>query len=206
MSIFGGTSVSGAESDLSGVASSLESLVPQFQGLSQQAAALAPIIFGQGQNDIYPTALQQYQAGAAGQVTPDQQQAINETLQQMNLSTAGTYGNLGLGPSTMETQDINANKQRSLAQTAAFANQDETQGLAGLQQALGYESGGVGALGTAGQILGGATTALSGAGNVYNSVGSLAQNQQAQQLQALSNLGSSLGGKSGAGAAAAPIF
>jgi len=203
MSIFGGTSVSGAESNLSGIQSLFESLVPQFQDLSSQAAALAPIIFGQGQNDIYPTALDQYTAGAQGQVTPAQQAAVDETKQQMDLSTSGTYANLGLGDSTMKTQDLNANKQRSLAQTEGFAAQDEQLGLAGLAQALGFETGGVNALGTAGSILSGATGALSGAGNVAGNIGTLASNQQQQQLNALSSLGSSIGGKGGAGASTA---
>jgi len=199
MSIFGGQSVAGAESNLSGIESILTSLVPQFEDLSSQAAALAPIIFGQGQNDIYPSAIDQYVAGAHGEITPAQQAAVDETKQQMDLSTTGTYANLGLGDSTMKTQDLNANKQRSLAQTEGFAFQDESAGLDALKTALGFEQGGVGALGTAGQILSGATGALSGAGNVAGSIGNLASNQQQQQLSALSSLGSSIGGKGGAG-------
>lgn len=190
-SLFSGGDVSGIESQLAG-------LVPQFSALSSEAAALSPQFTSEG-TDIYNTAIDQYKAGAAGQVTPNQQAAIDQTLKQMDLSTEGTYANLGLGGSTMATQDVNANKQKSLAQSAEFSALDEELGLKGLSSALGFQSEGVNALGTAGNILGGATQALSGAGN-------LAANQQAQQLSALNSLGTSLGGKSGgagAGASAA---
>jgi hypothetical protein len=106
----------------------------------------------------------------------------------MDLGTRGTYSHLGLGGSTMETQDLNANDLSSLAQTRQFNVQDETLGLSGLAQALGYESGGVNALGTAGNILSGATGAL-------NSAGTLAAGQQAAQMQALGGIGSALGSK-----------
>ena len=191
----GKSNTNAAAGDLSGITSMLESLVPDFQNLSNQAAALSPILFGQGQNDIYPTALGQYQAGASGQLTPAQQAAVAQTKQQMDLQTAGNYGNLGLGGSTMEGQDINANAQKSLAQTQGFAAQDEQLGLSGLAQALGFENAGVGALGTAGGILSGATGALSGAGSAAGSLGNIGLNQTQQKNSGLSSLGTALGGK-----------
>ena len=127
-------------------------------------------------------------------MTPDQQAAIDQTASQMDLSTKGTYSNLGLGGSTMETQDTNANKQKSLAQTASFANLDEMAGLQGLQEALGYQGEGLTSLLDAGQILSGATGALTGAGG-------LGATEQQTQLGLLGSLGSSLGGITGKGGA-----
>lgn len=176
--------------DVSGIESSLESLVPQFSALSSQAAALSPIFEQQGQQDIYPTALNQYQTGATGQITPNQQAAVNQTLQQQQLQNASTYANLGLGGSTMQTQDANANAAKSLAQTQGFSTLDETLGLSGLTQAGNFEQLGLSALTGAGQILGGATGALQNAG-------SLATTEQATQLGLLGSLGSAIGGSSG---------
>ena len=199
MSVFG--SASGG--DVSGITSSLESLVPQFSQYASQAAALEPNFLAQQSSfdtmgdQIYPTSINQFDLGATGQITPSQQAAVDQTLQQQNLQTQGTYGNLGLGGSTMDTQDLNANKAKSLAQTQAFSTLDETLGLSGLSQAEQYYGLGLnaltGALGTqtaAGQILGGATGAL-------NSAGNLATTEQATQLGLLGSLGSAIGGSNG---------
>lgn len=199
MSVFG--SASGG--DVTGIENQLAALTPQFESLSNQAAALEPNFlqeqgtFNQEGQDIYAPSLSQFQAGAAGQITPAQQAAVNQTLQQQQLQNASTYGNLGLGGSTMQTQDSNANLAKSLAQTQAFSTLDEGLGLSGLQQSLGYQNAGLGALGgalgafgTAGQILGGATGALQQAG-------SLAAGEQQTQLGLLSGLGSALGGSQG---------
>ena len=199
MSVFG--SASGG--DVTGIENQLAALTPQFESLSNQAAALEPNFlqeqgtFNQEGQQIYDPSLAQFQAGAAGQITPAQQAAVNQTLQQQQLQNASTYGNLGLGGSTMQTQDSNANLAKSLAQTQAFSTLDEGLGLSGLQQSLGYQNAGLGALGgalgafgTAGQILGGATGALQQAG-------SLAAGEQATQLGLLGGLGSALGGSQG---------
>ena len=127
---------------------------------------------GQG-GQIYGPAYNQFLAGATGQLTPSQQAAVNQTLGQMNLGTAGTYANLGLGGSTMQQQDINANDLASLAQQQAFEAQSEQLGLSGLQQALGYETGGAGAL---------------------NQAGTLGLGQEAQKGSAMSGVGTALGG------------
>lgn len=186
MSVFG--SASGG--DVTGIENQLAALTPQFQDLSNQAAALSPGFEQQGQ-DIYSIAFPQFQAGAAGQITPAQQAAVNQTLQQQDLATAGTYGKLGLGGSTMETQDVNANAAKSLAQTQGFSTLDETLGLSALQQgALPFENLGLSALTGAGNILSGATGALTQAG-------SLAAGEQATQLGLLGSLGSALGGSQG---------
>lgn len=148
-------------------------------GVSQDISGLQGIAgteLGQGQG-IYGPAYNQFLAGATGQLTPSQQAAVTQTLNQMNLGTAGRYGNLGLGGSTMEQQDLGANQLSSLAQQQAFETQSETLGLDALKAALGFETGAGTALGYAGQ---------------------LGTSQQAQQLNALSNAASALGGKGGA--------
>lgn len=190
-------------SDVSGITSTLESLVPQFSQYASQASALEPNFLdlasteGTDAGNIYGPAFSQYTAGAGGTITPAQQAAVDQTLKQQNLQTAGTYGNLGLGGSTMQTQDTNANAAKSLAQTQAFSTLDETLGLSGLDAALKYYTGDLsaltGALGTqtgAGQILSGATGALSNAGNI-------ATTEQQTQLGLLGSLGSAIGGSSG---------
>lgn len=176
-------------SDVSGIESALTSLVPQFSDYASQAAALSPGFGAQG-TSIYGPAADQYVTGAAGQITPAQQAAVNQTLQQQDLQTAGTYGNLGIGGSTMETQDLNANKAKSLAQTQGFSSLDETLGLSGLDEAAKYYGLELGSLTGAGQILGGATQALGSAGN-------LAATEQQTQLGLLGSLGSALGGSQG---------
>ena len=177
-------------SDVSGIESTLESLVPQFSDYASQAAALSPGFEQQGQ-DIYGIAFPQFQAGAAGQITPAQQAAVNQTLQQQQLQNANTYAKFGLGGSTMQTQDSNANIAKSLAQTQGFSTLDEALGLQGLYQgALPYENAGLTSLLDAGNILSGATGALNNAGN-------LATSEQATQLGLLGSLGSALGGSQG---------
>lgn len=185
MSVFG--SASGG--DVSGIESALTSLVPQFSDYASQAAALSPGFEAQG-TQIYGPAADQYVAGAAGQITPAQQAAVNQTKQQQDLQTAGTYGKLGLGGSTMETQDLNANAAKSLAQTQGFSSLDETLGLSGLSAAEQYYGLGLNALTGAGNILSGATGAL-------NSAGNLATTEQQTQLGLLGSLGSALGGSQG---------
>lgn len=176
-------------SDVSGIESALQSLVPQFSDYASQAAALSPGFETQGTQIFGPSA-DQFVTGAAGMITPAQQAAVNQTLKQQNLQTAGTYGNLGLGGSTMQTQDTNANAAKSLAQTQGFSSLDETLGLQGLQEAGNYYGLGLSALTGAGQILGGATGAL-------NSAGNLATSEQQTQLGLLGGLGSALGGSQG---------
>lgn len=244
--IFGGSDVSGIESQIAALtpqfqqyAGDAAALAPQFESLSANAAGLEPnfldiaSLFGtqasdlQGQGgQIFGPSFNQFQAGAQGQITAPQQAAVDQTLQQEQLQNAGTYGNLGLGGSTMQTQDANANVQKSLAQTQQFANLDEMAGLSGLQQALGYYGGGLNALtgetnattgalntqGTAGTILGGATNAYGTAGNILSgatgalgSAGQLAANQQQTQLGLLQSAGNALGGKGGGSSAGSPF-
>ena len=192
----GGGNISGIEGDLGNIANAAE-------GFANQAAALEPNFlseqgtFNTEGGQIYDPSINQFYAGATGNITPSQQAAVNQTLQQQNLQTAGTYGNLGLGGSTMQTQDTNANAAKSLAQTQGFSTLDETLGLSGLEGSLGYQNAGLqsllgalGTYGTAGQILGGATTALSGEANI-------AANQQATSLGLLGSLGSAIGGSQG---------
>jgi|SRR5215472_856738 len=187
--------------DVSGIESQIEGLIPTFLQYASDAAGLAPIFGGisstqEGEGGaIYPTAFSQYEAGATGQITPAQQAAVAQTKANMDTSTKNTYGNLGLGGSTMQTQDLNANDLSGLAQTEEFSNLDETLGLSGLDQTNKFQSSGASSLGgattaygTAGNILGAGANALSG-------VGTLAAGQQATQLGLLGNIGSAIGGK-----------
>lgn len=190
-------------SDVSGITSTLESLVPQFSNYASQAAALEPNFLdlsstlGGNAQDIYSPSFSQFQAGAGGTITPAQQAAVDQTLKQQNLQTAGTYGNLGLGGSTMETQDTNANAAKSLAQTQAFSTLDETLGLSGLDAALKYYGGDLSALGGALSTQTGAGQILAGATGALNSAGNLATSEQQTQLGLLGSLGSAIGGSSG---------
>src|SRR5215469_80934 len=180
-SLFSGGNVAGVEQQI-------ENLIPSFQNFAGQSDTLGGIEQSQGVNDIYPTALDQYQKGAAGQLTDAQQAAVNQTKQQMDLATSGTYANLGFGGSTMKTQDLDANAQKSLAQTVGFSALDEELGLKGLSTALGFEQGANTSFGTAASSLGQGANALAGVGN-------LAAGQQAAQMQALGSIGSALGSK-----------
>jgi len=174
--------------DVSGIESQIEALIPSFQQYAGQSDVLGGIEQNQGTQDIYPTALSQFQAGASGQLTPAQQAAVAQTKSEMDTQTRGTYGNLGLGGSTMQTQDLNANDLSSLAQTTGFSALDEELGLKGLSQALGYEGAANTSYGTAASSLGSGANALAGVGN-------LAAGQQATQLGLLGNIGSAIGGK-----------
>jgi len=185
------------------LASKIEGLFPQFQDTSTQLKGQAQDIMGPAQT--------QYAAGAAGVLTPAQRAAVDLTKQQMDTQTRTTYGNLGIGGSTMQSQDLGANARSSLAQEQGFSTLDEELGLkglgtglnftnagtstlsAGLQDLLGAGTETTGALSTltgAGQILGGAS------GSASNAI-TAAQNQQQLQMQALGGLGSAIGGSNG---------
>ena len=144
---FGGGKNSG-----SSMPSSSQGLSPESYdtagGLTNLAAeetgyAQTPLAGGQGQ----------YEAGLTGQMTPAQQASVAQTLQQMNLGTAGNYANLNLGGSTMAQQDMGANQLSSLAQQQQFDTTDEQLGL----QAMGLGS----------SMLGGAGGLLGQAGGIY---------------------------------------
>jgi hypothetical protein len=125
---------------------------------------------GYGQN-IISTAGPQFDAGAAGTLTPADQALVTEQLQQANLGTETTYGNLGLGGSTMQAQDLGTNQLRSEAEKSLLAKQEETLGLAGLQAGGQFMQAGAQALGGAGSEWGAAVgnllTGLNQAGTEY---------------------------------------
>ena len=196
--LFGGGDVSGVESELGGVASAAENYAGQAAAMQPDFLNLASTV-GSETPQIYGPAISQYQAGAAGQVTPGQQTDIDQTLQQMNLATSGTYANLGLGGSTMENQDVNANQQKSLAQKQQFASMDETLGLSGLGMANTYTTQELNDLAGALSTLTGAGNILGSASGALNSAGNLAAGQQATQLSLLGSLGKALGGGIGSG-------
>lgn len=174
----------------------------QLQGLSSQEAALAPQMtqlvpavtqLAQTQGlygtDVLGTAYNQYLAGASGQLTPAQQAMVTQQLGQANVGTQSTYGNLGLGGSTMEGQDLNANSLASLAEQANLEAQSETLGLQGLNQGNALLSGAEGGYGTAGNLLTGAGNLLGGAAGTTANAGKIAESQQQSFLSALTSLG-----------------
>lgn len=129
----------------------------------------------------------QYQAGLSGQLTPAQQALTQNTLNQENLATQGTYANLGLGGSTMETQDTNANALKSLSQQEAIDFQNEQYGMLASQLGQG--------------MLQGAGGLYNEAGNLNASAGGLLGNSQSNLnnflntlLGSSSSLGSSIAG------------
>jgi hypothetical protein len=132
-------------------------------GLGKQLA-------GYGTN-VSNTGMSQFQAGAAGQLTPAQQALSQEELQQANLGTQSTYAALGLGPSTMSQQDQNANALRNEALQAGLSMQNEQLGL---------------------EALGQGQSELTSAGSLYE------QSNQ-DYLNALSGAFNAAGGKSGIG-------
>lgn len=137
---------------------------------------------------IYDTALNQYQTGVAGQLTPAQQALVTQNLGTENVGTQSTYGNLGLGGSTMEGQDLASNVLRSTAEQANIDAQNESLGLSGLQTANQYYQTGNTAYGNAGQALSGASSSQYNAGQLADA-----------NLTALNNAISSLGNKSSSG-------
>jgi hypothetical protein len=79
----------------------------------------------------------QYQAGLAGQLTPAQQALTDFTAGQNRTSTANTYADLGLGGSSMATEDQNANNLASLTQQEQIDFQNEQAGLTALGTGTG---------------------------------------------------------------------
>lgn len=173
----GGSSSGGPTSytDLSPIANELGGISTDLLGLAgQQEANAQPLITG-GQS--------QYEAGLTGQLTPAQQALTANTLNQMNVGTASNFANLGLGGSTMEQQDLNANQLASLAQTEGILNQDETLGMTAQQ--LGE------------QIMAGAGTSFGQAGNMLTGEANLFETQNQTYLQQLQNAKSALGSVAG---------
>ena len=149
---------------------------------------LAGLETGTGMNIMGP-GYQQYAAGATGQLTPAQQALVTQALGNMNLGTQANYANLGLGGSTMEQQDLNANRLSSLAQQAGLETQSEQLGLQALGEGLSFLNAGSGNLG--------------GAGSIYNQD----QTNKAGALTSLaSGLGGAGGGTSGAGSTSGSGF
>jgi hypothetical protein len=103
-------------------------------------------------NQILPTAMGQYTAGATGQLTPAQQALSATELSAANTGTAGTYSNLGLGTSTMKTQDLATNQLRNEAEQANLEAQSEQLGLAGLGTGLSFLNAGSSSILGSGQL------------------------------------------------------
>jgi hypothetical protein len=194
---------SSGSSTVNDAASALQSLIPQFSALSSEATSLEPNFldlastFGTESGQIYDPSISQFTSGAEGQVTPAQQAQVNQTAAQMGLGTKATYGNLGLGGSTMETQDLDANSLASLAQTLGFANTNETSGLSGLAAALGFGNAATNATSGALSTITGAGNILGGASGSAASAGNLGTTQEQIQASELGSLGSAIGGTGG---------
>lgn len=179
-SLFGGGGSTNNSSEISG----LNTIAQAQTNLSNTDQSLGASTYGQGQN-IYDPAYQQYISGTTGQLTPSQQALVTQNLGTENTGTMSTYGNLGLGGSTMEGQDLASNVLKSTAETSNINFQNESLGLQGLQTADQY-------YGTANQSYGNAGTALSGASSSLYNAGQLTD----ANLTALNNAISSLGNKS----------
>lgn len=146
-------------------------------GLAQNAflqEQLAGQLDTQG-NQIFGPAFGQYNAGINDVLTPSQQSLVDQNLGTMDTATRGTYGDLGLGGSTMEGQDVNANALRSMAEKANLSFLNEDLGLKGLQEALGY--------------FGGSESALGGSSASLGSAGQLQNEQQRLLNQSIASLG-----------------
>ena len=180
--LFGGGSTNNS-GEISGLNTNAQNQV----NLSNTDQSLGASTYGQGQN-IYDPAYQQYLSGMQGQLTPGQQAMVTENLGTENVGTQSLYGNLGLGGSTMEGQDLASNVLKSTAEQANIANQNEQLGLSGLQTADQYYS-------TANQSYANAGNALSGASSSLYNAGQLTD----ANLKALNSAISSLGNKSSGG-------
>jgi hypothetical protein len=95
--------------------------------------------------------MDEFMAGASGRLTPAMQALSDQEIQQANTNTRSMFGNLGIGPSTMMTQDLNTNLLGNEAMTAGLENEEQTAGLSALAQALGFEQTGTGAYGAGNQ-------------------------------------------------------
>lgn len=126
-------------------------------GLSNESALANDLLgisnyeTGVGSN-VTGTALDQFTAGATGQLTPAQMALSNTELTSSDLNTAGTYANLGLAGSTMESQDVASNNLRNEAEQANLEAQSEQLGLEGLGTGLQYTQAGAGNIGGAANI------------------------------------------------------
>lgn len=170
----GSTSSAGEISGLSDIAQGQVQLANQVQNLGQG-------VYSQGQ-DIYNPAYQQYVSGISGQLTPAQQALVDQNLATSNTGTMGTYGNLGLGGSTMEGQDLGNNQLKSLAEQSNINFGNETLGLEGLKTADQYYS-------TADQFYNTGANALSGAATSTYDAGNLANANASSLNSAISSLG-----------------
>lgn len=169
---------SGIGSAISGLLGGSANLGAISGGLSNESALAGDITniagtqTGYGTN-VMGTAYNQYEAGATGQLTPAMTALSNEELTQANLGTSGAYSNLGLGGSTMESQDLAANQLQNEAEQANLEAQEETLGLEGL---------------------GTGNTILNSAASNYGSAANITQSQINSILAALGGGTSSTGG------------
>lgn len=184
--------IAGLTPEMQAIGANISALAPQQIGLSENIAGLAPdfqnmatgiadvgTAVGQigGQDivtggSIEPAAMAEFQAGAAGQLTPAQQALSTEALNQANLGTRGTYAGLGLGDSTMMSEDLGGNLLSNEAMKAGLEAQSQQLGLQGLQESLGFTTAGTGAMEQAGALTGEAANVLGGAENAWTGAGS----------------------------------
>lgn len=112
------------------------SQIPELSNLEQLAGNSAA-----GQQLALQTAENLVPTVSTGQLPPGAQTGINNALKDAQTAIRAKYANLGLSGSTMETQELNAAKDRAEAMTFQQANQLTQTGL----QALGM-TGNAGAL------------------------------------------------------------
>lgn len=194
----GNTSISGLQNTLNqygqtqaGLAGDIASLAPSLLGISNTLQSYgSPVLAG---------GLGQYQAGLSGQLTPAQQALTQYTLGQNTAATNQTYGNLGLGGSTMNTQDLAADRLQSLAQQEQIGFQNEQMGLGALGVGQGLTQAGAQDILGAGGLLGQAISGYGQAsGNIEQQLTDIL-NQKAGGASGVGTLLSSLGGTSAGG-------
>lgn len=156
--------------------------------LAQEVNAITPMELGQAQ-PLLGAGMGEFISGATGQLTPAQQATSDFELGQANLGTESAFANLGLGPGTTMTADLNANLLGNEALKNSLLQQSQTEGLNAMRTGLSFEQAGTGAAATAGNLLDAAAKVL--------------VDQNATALNALrsatSGLGNLLGGGSSGG-------
>lgn len=193
-SLFGGGGSNSSASEISGLT-----------GNSQYQQQLASNVENQGNQvfgeagQIYSPAYSQYVQGLTGQLSPSQQALVTENLGTMDTGTSATYGNMGLGGSTMEGQDLASNSLKSMAEQSNINFQNEAEGLSGLQTADQY-------YGTANSYNSTAANALSGVSNSLSSAGQLANSNNAQLNSAINSLGNKTSGGGGSGSSSGGLL
>lgn len=184
-------------SSMFGGGSSSSSSSPTGNPFTGELGNLAATETGYGA-DFSSGGLDQYEEGVSGTLTPAQRALTGENLTEADLATNAGYGNLGLGMSTMNTQDQNFNALSSLSQQEAIDFQNEQAGMNAAQVGQGYFGQAGSELGSAGtQYNTGYSTAKQGINNLFGGSGGGILGGLLGNNSAGSNTGSNTSGTGG---------